>query len=199
MSRRLSALSLFAALLLVGCDAVTDVPTANGVASPNTAVSATARFTQAGEVVLRPAGYQVLNGAGKLVGTCLQSGKLQNPAGNITGNPYHPTCVESVTEPVDIAISFEEVATYVLPPSGNVQLNFSPAADATLRAVQYKKSTNLTTGAGLLFDTTGEWTLDLGTIEAAGNGALLGRTITGLMACQVGTWTCTAANGTMSW
>lgn len=205
-----------AATLLLGalaaCATETSAPVApevvssaaNAVSNPNTPVNAQVTISVGGSIVYRSEGPSN-NG----LGTCLPVGRYYNPQGKKTSEKEHPQCA-TVTPATEITVTFNEVANYVLPSNGNVNLNFNPAAGCDPltdplgcgRAIQYKKNQDVTTGAGILATTetahgTGVWTIDLGTNQPfATTGNNLVRTGTPIIACNA---TLGCHPGMMSW
>ena len=177
---------------------------ANGVSSPNTPVTAVVRVELGGSIVYRTSGPGN-NGKGE----CRAEGAWYNPQTRHTSEKAHPQCATLVAGQT-ITVTFSEVATYVLPPSGNVQLNFAPAAGCDPltdplgcgRSIQYKKSQDLTVGAGVLTATesahgTGLWTIALAAGQPfAGTGNNMDRTGTLIVACNT---TLGCHPGSLSW
>jgi hypothetical protein len=173
-----------------------------GVSQPQTTVTTSAVFTQAGSTVIRQDGSPGNSGQG----TCILNGggAWLNPGGQTAGAIPHPQCL-TVVDAVELTITFSDLATYVLSANGNIQLNFS--ADPTLftaRGVQYKRNQNYTDGFGVLYGTDengGSWTLLLDQISNVGPGGLAAgvREFTGLTTCRADDATYCASNGTMSW
>lgn len=189
-------------LALTACGSLPTSPTADApshrVASPGSAVTAQFTITFDGAVVYRESGP---GNNGK--GTCVSGGRWYNPQNHHTSEQAHPQCA-SISAGATFTVVFDETATYVLPPSGNVQLNFAPdctlsAANDCARGVQYKKNQDVTVGFGSLapLDDEGRtWTIDLGQPLLNASGNLINPAGTILEACNAALG-CFA--GTMTW
>jgi hypothetical protein len=174
----------------------------SGVSSPNTPIGSTFTIYVGGSLTYRGTGPSNNN-----KGQCRShsdgtTGWYWVPGNTTAGNsngrgggasggdqevgPNHQQCA-SVGAGYSVTVSFNDIANYVRPPSGNFELNFNsycvPNADPTLpptcypRNVHYKVGTNWTTGTGVLHgvgvrsDThaTSNWSIDLSQINSSSN------------------------------
>ena len=154
----------------------------SGVSSPGTVVTATVTGAVAGQQVARATPRAPHEG------TCNADGSWTHATGSgtnpwVTTGPWNGVCTD-VTVGQYITVTFSELANYVAPPSGNINLNFADVcADANdpltcvKRGVQYKQNSNETIGFGVLTSTSatmctepngggtcsdaGVWTIDL--------------------------------------
>jgi hypothetical protein len=147
---------------------------ANGVSNPNTPVTALVTISVGGSLLYRESGPGNAGNGNDDLGTCTTGGRWYNPQNKKTSANPSPHCL-SISAAQIFTITFSEVANYVLATSGNVNLNFAPAAGCDPltdplgcgRAIQYKKNQNVTGGFGILTATetehgSGLWTIDLG-------------------------------------
>ena len=177
---------------------------ASGVSNPNTSVAARVSVEVGGSITYRTSGPGK-NGKG----TCTMGGAWYNPQNRTTSQKEHAQCAE-VAAGRTIVVDFAATANYVLPPSGNVQLNvaadpicLATAVDAALcaRGIHYKKSQNMTAGFGLVTAgeaSSGTWTIDLAAAQQPFNASENNIVRTGMVvvACNA-TFGCHP--GTMSW
>jgi hypothetical protein len=148
-----------------------------GVSSPGTPASVV--FTLAGGAVIRTSGASN-NGNG----TCEAGGAYRNNGGNLASSVPHAECTTIGSG--SITVTFPLTANYVLPPSGNRNLNFSacgyaedengdwvPVACEGQTFVHYTKNRHAMTGSGTIGGQGSDgsrWTIDLRQINGeAGN------------------------------
>ena len=152
-----------------------------GVSSPGTVVTATVTAAVPGQQVARATPRAPHEG------TCNANGSWTHATGSstnpwVTTGPWNGVCTD-VTAGQYITVTFSELANYVTPPSGNINLNFADACasadplSCVERHVHYKNHSNETIGLGLLTSTSatictepngggtcsdaGVWTIDL--------------------------------------
>jgi hypothetical protein len=181
---------LIAALaVIVSLAACSDMPSAYSpdelnlkAASPNTSVSGSFEIVEEGGTVVTPRTLPV-GGAGSCYTNDAGIGVWVQP-GTGAHNVGHSQCNDiETTEGSTVAVSFDVVANFVQPPSGNVQLNFTTCGytededgnwiqdcDAS-RYVHYNKRHDARDGAGTLMgfgDDGSMWLIHLG--QASGDG-----------------------------
>lgn len=212
-SIRFVAVTLVAGLAACGAESTAPAAvesftaTADGVSSPNTPVTATVVVSIEGTVTYRESGPGNRGGSDndKELGECRVGGTWYNPKSKTTSANPHPNC-RTVSGGTQVTVVFAETANHVVPPSGNVQLNFAPdcslAANPLLscgRGLSYKKNADATTGSGRIVTTepsTGEWTIDFAHPVFNNTGNLIIRAGTAVVACHA---TLGCHPGTMSW
>jgi hypothetical protein len=202
--KSLKLLSLAALATLVACG--TDLPTQSQLQADdallNRGGAAQGAQQQVSSSVVVVGTFQIAGTAGggfresgpsnNGMGTCLVGGKYQNNGGNIAQNWPHEQCMNEGSEAV--TVTFSTPATYVVTPSGNVNLNFGPDTH-----VHYQANQNRTQAAGVLLGSGSDgssWTVSLGQLAGAGN-AFAGTRTLSVEACMVGGDTCRAF--TLSW
>jgi hypothetical protein len=148
-----------------------------GVSSPNTPAGVT--FVISGGTSLRESGPGI-NDEGKEQGTCEEGGRWRNGAGNLAGATPHENCI--IAGGASVTVNFPLSANFVLPPSGNKNLNFSmcgyaeddegewvPVACEGQTFVHYTRKQNVMTGSGTIGGEGSDgsrWTISLAQISA---------------------------------
>jgi hypothetical protein len=199
---------LLALLAFTGCDSLgpafgdADLQDNKGVSEPNITADAIFTVSSPEETVVT---YRTTPRNNQ--GSCNTTNGVWTNNGGQTSGPNHNQCTDITTVPgASVEVTFSEVVNYVLPRSGNINLNFAPVLeeDGSLspRGVHYRKNGNWTEGFGVIIglgDDGSEWAIDLGQIGHSGDEQLKARSIGPLTATKVGAQGVEPGAVTLAW